>query len=81
MIRLRLKPDRDEAHRVGSVPDDVERWVQALLLRGFEVPSEDVYAAWWRHSEASCAGWLAPYGDNENDCRALLEHLEPVHLA
>lgn len=81
MIRLRLKPDLAEAQRYESVRGDVEHWVQALMVRGYEVSTDDVYAAWRRHSEESSAGWLAPYGDEERDCTALLEQLEPSEIA
>lgn len=71
-VRLRLKIDPDK-----SVRDDVDRWVAALKVRGFQTSKENVYVAWRQYSETSCARWLDSYGDDESDCRALLTQLEP----
>ena len=77
MIRLCLKPDLVEAQRFENAQSDIERWVGALRDRGFEASHEDVYAAWKRHSEASCAAWLAPCDNDEHDCSSLLAELQP----
>lgn len=80
MIRLRIKPDLYEIQRYESLRDELDRWVFALAQRGYEVQPEDVYVAWGRHSEANCAGWLVPYGDDDDDCNALLRYLEPCDI-
>ena len=78
MIRLCLKPDPFAAQFRKDVDDDVERWTKALELRGYEVSCDDVYRAWQRHSDGSCASWLVSYRDDDLDCKALLAQLEPV---
>ena len=77
MIQLRLKPDLFNEQRYESVRSNVEHWIRALEERGYKVSAENVYAAWQRHSKASCADWLAPYENDERNCSALLAELEP----
>jgi hypothetical protein len=72
----RLKTDNIEvAYRLGT-EDDVARLSAALAADGIIASSDDIYAAWRRHSDDYAASWLVLGDDDEALRRALLRHLE-----
>ncbi len=73
--QARLKKDDIElAHRLDT-EDDVARLAAALAADGIIASSDDIYAAWRRHSDDYAASWLV-LGDDDALRRALLRHLE-----
>ena len=71
-----LKPDPDEESRRRAVQDDVARLILAFERDGISISGDVAYAAWRRHSEDSCAGWLSLIGDDADMRRAVLRFLD-----
>ena len=67
-----LMPDPDEQTRRQSVEDDIARLVLAFERDGIDLPADVPYAAWRRHSEEMCAGWLVLCEEDEALRRAVL---------
>lgn len=73
-----LKPDPDEEARRRSHQDDVARLVLAFDRAGIRISDDVAYAAWRRHSEDSCAGWLSLFGGDEELRQAILRFLDII---
>lgn len=73
-----LKPDPDEESRRQMVQDDVARLVLAFERDGISISDDVAYAAWRRHSEDSCAGWLSLFGGDKELRQAVLRFLDII---
>lgn len=56
--------------------DDVERLMRIAFVNGFPATREQVYEAWSKVSDASAAGWLMLYDNDEWNWSSLSSHLE-----
>jgi hypothetical protein len=74
--RASLKPDPVAEHKREWPQACVETLRANLLSFGIEASDDAIFAAWERHSDSFCAGWISIYDNAEQNVRALVAHFD-----